>query len=261
MSNVNVYGEEPFNVVVIHGGPGAAGEVAPVAIKLSKKFGVIEPYQTSFSFQGQVVELFEQIKKYCTPPVKLVGYSYGAWLAYIFAAKYQETVQKIILVCSGSFDEKHNINILYERLSRLTHNEAEEVRKLLEIISDISNKNIDEGFKRFGELISLADTHEEITGLEKTEIIFRPDIHHSVWNDAKEMRRTGALLNFAYDIKCPVTAIHGDYDPHPVNGVKEPLKEIIKNFKMIVLKKCGHTPWREKHAREKFFEVLEKELL
>lgn len=257
---VKRYGSHPYNVFILHGGPGAAGEVAPVAIELSKKFGVLEPYQTGKSIKEQVDELKEQINKYCTMPVKLVGYSYGAWLAYIFAAKYNETVQKIILICSGSFEEKHNINMLYERLSRLTHNEAEEVRKLLEIISDISNKNIDKEFKRFGVLISKADTYEEIPGLEKPEIFFRPDIHQSVWKEAKEMRRTGALLNLGKNIKCSVTAIHGDYDPHPAKGVEEPLKKIITDFKMILLEKCGHTPWRENHAREKFFEVLENEL-
>ena len=42
MDNPRKYGEAPFNVVVIHGGPGAPGEVAPVARKLSENFGIIE---------------------------------------------------------------------------------------------------------------------------------------------------------------------------------------------------------------------------
>ena len=31
MKNLKVYGNAPFNVAVIHGGPGAPGEMAPVA--------------------------------------------------------------------------------------------------------------------------------------------------------------------------------------------------------------------------------------
>ncbi len=31
MKNLKVYGKPPFNVAVIHGGPGAPGEMAPMA--------------------------------------------------------------------------------------------------------------------------------------------------------------------------------------------------------------------------------------
>jgi len=261
MKNVNLYGNPPYKIAVIHGGPGAAGEAAPVAIELSNKFGVIEPYQTEMSVQGQVDELIGQIEHYCTPPVKLVGYSYGAWLAYIFASQFPEIVKKIILIGSGSFDEVHNINMLASRLSRLKPKEAEEAMNLLNIISDLKNKNIETKFRRFGKLISKADTYDEIRGFIDPEIIFRPDIHRAVWNEAKQLRRTGELLKFGNKIKCPVTAIHGDYDPHPASGVEEPLKEIIKDFKMIILKKCGHTPWREKFAHKKFFKILEQEVI
>lgn len=257
---VNKYGGKPYKAVVIHGGPGAAGEVKPVAQRLALTCGVIEPYQTKFSVDEQAEELLEQINKYCDTPVTLIGFSYGAWLAFIFSARYPGIVKKLILVSSGSFDEIHNINMLDKRLSRLTVTEAEEARKLLEIISDTENKDIENGFKRFGSLLSKADTYGEMPGIAEAEIVFRADIHQSVWNDAKELRRTGKLLEFGKHIKCPVTAIHGDYDPHPADGVEEPLKEILPDFKFILLEKCGHTPWREKYAGEKFFEILNEEL-
>jgi pimeloyl-ACP methyl ester carboxylesterase len=260
MQNVNLYGRPPYNIAVIHGGPGAAGEVKPVAVKLAEKFGVIEPYQTELTVQAQLDELNEQVTGNSSKPVTLAGYSYGAWLAYIFASQFPEKVKKLILISSGSFDEKHNINMLDKRLSRLSTEEAEEARDLQSIISGLEYKQIENEFTRFGELISKADTFEAIDGFNEPEIIYRTDIHQAIWNEAKELRRTGALLDFGYKIKCPVTAIHGDYDPHPAAGVKEPLENIIKDFKFILLKKCGHTPWREKFAREKFYEILDKEL-
>ena len=51
------YGEAPFTVAVVHGGPGGAGEMVPVAKKLSDYFGVLEPLQTEYSLEGQVQEL------------------------------------------------------------------------------------------------------------------------------------------------------------------------------------------------------------
>lgn len=41
------YGKSPFITAVIHGGPGAAGEMAPVARELSRTGGVLEPLQTA----------------------------------------------------------------------------------------------------------------------------------------------------------------------------------------------------------------------
>ena len=62
------------------------------------------------------------------------------------------------------------------------------------------------------------------------------------------------------NIECPVVAIHGDYDPHPAEGVEKPLASILKNFRFILLQNCGHKPWIEKHAKDIFYEILKQEL-
>jgi hypothetical protein len=54
MKNLRKYGKSPFNVAVIHGGPGAPGEMAPVARELSSGWGVLEPFQTVSFLEGQV---------------------------------------------------------------------------------------------------------------------------------------------------------------------------------------------------------------
>ena len=48
------YGTSPYQVAVIHGGPGAPGYMAPVARELSNKLGVLEPIQTCDTIQGQI---------------------------------------------------------------------------------------------------------------------------------------------------------------------------------------------------------------
>jgi pimeloyl-ACP methyl ester carboxylesterase len=67
------------------------------------------------------------------------------------------------------------------------------------------------------------------------------------------------LISVGKKIECPILAIHGDYDPRPAENVRESLSCERKDFKFILLEKCGHTPWLEKYARERFFEVLRKE--
>lgn len=61
MNNTRVYGNKPYKVVVVHGGPGGPGEMASVANELSSDFGVLEPLQTKSSIDEQVEELKSQI--------------------------------------------------------------------------------------------------------------------------------------------------------------------------------------------------------
>jgi len=61
-------------------------------------------------------------------------------------------------------------------------------------------------------------------------------------------------------IRCPVTAIHGDYDLHPSEGVRIPLSSRLKDFRFYLLKNCGHYPWLERNTKAKFFEILKEEL-
>jgi pimeloyl-ACP methyl ester carboxylesterase len=57
-----------------------------------------------------------------------------------------------------------------------------------------------------------------------------------------------------------VVAIHGDSDPRPAEAAGEPLAGVLKKFKFILLGKCGHYPWIERYAKDKFYEILKNEL-
>jgi pimeloyl-ACP methyl ester carboxylesterase len=86
------------------------------------------------------------------------------------------------------------------------------------------------------------------------------NIYRAVWTEAAEWRASGELLRQAGSVQCPVTAIHGDSDPSPVSGVSQPLSGILKNFRLLMLAKCGHTPWKERYARDEFYQVLVSEI-
>ncbi len=103
--NPRRHGEPPFRVAVLHGGPGAGGEVAPVARELARRRGVLEPLQTATTLDGQVGELSRQLEGHAAPPVVLIGYSFGAWLGALVAAVRPELVRKLVLVSSGPFEE------------------------------------------------------------------------------------------------------------------------------------------------------------
>ena len=68
------------------------------------------------------------------------------------------------------------------------------------------------------------------------------------------------IVEWGKKIQCHVVAIHGDYDPHSAEGVQKPLTVILKDFRFILLKNCGHKPWIERWARDEFYQILKDEL-
>ncbi|WP_094227137.1 alpha/beta fold hydrolase [Methanolobus psychrotolerans] len=259
--NLRKYGTAPYNIAVIHGGPGAPGTVAELAMGLSDRTeaGILEPLQTSMSIEGQIVELRRMLKKHGKLPLSLVGHSWGAWLAFMFAARYPSYVRKLILISSGPFEERYASTIMQTRLDRMTENEREKYLHLSSRMSDPSVTNKNHVFAKFGKLISTADSFD-LVPYEEVNAGFMHDVNKSIWSEASYLRRSGKLLRMGMDIQCPAVAIHGNYDPHPFEGVEEPLSRAISDFKFILLEKCGHYPWLEKQASNEFYMVLEKEL-
>jgi len=52
MKNIREYGIGPFSVAVIHGGPGASGEKAPVAKELALVCGILKIRMLSWHNSG-----------------------------------------------------------------------------------------------------------------------------------------------------------------------------------------------------------------
>jgi len=236
--------------------------MAPVARELASDRGILEPIQTATSLDGQIEELTMLLSTHADLPVTLVGFSWGAWLSLIVAAKHPAMVKKLILVASGPFQAHYAEQIMPTRLSRLSEEERTEVQTLIRDLEAPSTQNKHATLARFGVLLSKADIFDPapVKSEPSDAMDCRSDIFQTVWNEAAELRRGGQLLDLARHVQCPVVAIHGDYDPHPAEGVETPLSLTLRDFRFILLEKCGHAPWLERQARDKFYLLLKNEL-
>lgn len=258
MLNLRMHGEPPYAVAVVHGGPGARGEMAPVARELAGTWGVLEPLQTATTIDGQVQELATALQQSGDAPVALVGFSWGAWLSTLVAARHAALVDRLILVGCGPFEEKHVSKIQETRLARLDEAARAEYQSILQLLADPGAVGRDAAFARLGDLAFKTD------GFDPIQEAAHPsgpapglrNPFHRVLAQAQEMRRTGRLLAEASRVVCPVLAIHGDYDPHPAAGVQEPLAATLASFRLILLQNCGHKPWIERQARDRFYDAL-----
>jgi pimeloyl-ACP methyl ester carboxylesterase len=86
------------------------------------------------------------------------------------------------------------------------------------------------------------------------------EINKRVWKDFVELRDRNGLRDEFSRIDAPLTVIHGDFDPHPLEGIVPFLRSCSTKVTVQVLEQCGHYPWIEKHAREAFFKLLKREL-
>lgn len=259
MKKYRKYGNPPFNIIIVHGGPGAPGEVAPVARQLASRHGVLEPFQTAFSIKGQVDELYGIIEEAGNPPVTLIGWSWGAWLSFIFTAENPMLVKKLILIDSGPFDKDSAREIMATRLGRMDEDGKFETLAVMKALDGPDTGTRDLFLARLGELTARADTYDSLP--HPCEVLeYQYDVYEKIWTEAAELRDSGKLLELGDKIECPVVAIHGDYDPHPYQGVEDPLSGILSDFKFTLIEKCGHYPWLERKARDQFFEALRSEL-
>lgn len=256
------HGIEPFGVVVVHGGPGAAGAMGSVAQRLANASGVLEPMQTAATVEGQVEELRTAVESLAIPPVVLIGHSWGAWLSCIVAAAYPQLVRKLILIGTPPVEEKYVHLIRENRMKRLTHDEQQQFAYLADMLNRAEPGEANVYFAPLSELAARGDSYDPIASDVYVPIpsISKKagDIYASVWPAAARIRRTGELLRLTTRIECPVLAIHGDHDPHPFEGVQTPLTATVRDFQIVILQKCGHDPWRERRAVDKFFEILER---
>jgi pimeloyl-ACP methyl ester carboxylesterase len=262
MNNYRYYGKKPYRIAVVHGGPGAPGSVAAIARELSVEWGVLEPLQTKTTLEAQIEELYETLSSNGDIPVILIGHSWGAWLSYLLTVRHPEVVSKLILVGSGPFKAEY-VKILDEiRTGRMSNEEKAECDSIIEYLYSEEAGSKSQKLARLGEIIDKVDSYEpETIDTDSIDIIpVEGDTFQKVWGEAAILRKNGLLLEYGRQIQCSVVAIHGAYDPHPAEGVKVPLSGVIKEFRFFLLEKCGHSPWKERYAREEFYHILRNEI-
>lgn len=230
--------------------------MAPVARELSGTQGVLEPFFTGLSIADQIEEL-RQASVVGGAPVAIIGHSWGAWLAILFAARFPELTKLIVLVGCPPLAEDQAAGIVATRLSRLSQAEQERVATLTAWLDGPDNDKR-EVFQEMGGLISRADILDPLPATKDT-VTYDYNVFARVWPEATTLRRDGGLLAVLPSVKCPVVAIQGDYDPHPAAAVFSSLSN-LNGFRYVLLEECGHVPWRERRARTPFYEALKTAL-
>lgn len=233
---------------MVHGGPGAPGSAAGAARLLAGRDGAVEPLQSAGSVDGLVDELAGQLRHVAGGPLAVVGHSWGAMLGYLVAARNPDLVSALVMVGSPPLTAAAEDRAQRRRLAGLSAAERDELGWLSE--------QADEGpvAGRWEALLQRTESVEPLA-IEAEWLAFHADHARRVWTEA--MRRRDQLVAEGRRIRCPVTVVHGADDPRPLAGVIDPLCEVLAQLHVVVLERCGHFPWIERHARGPFRQAVD----
>ncbi len=253
MKNVRLYGKPPYGLALLHGGPGARGSLAGAAAELGRSRGVLEPLQTRLTIDALVQELHEQLRL-AQGPVTLAGHSWGAWLALAYAATHPQDVRRLVLISCPPLTEEFVPLIRQNRLALLSPEEADAyLRAEQTALSDCPQRQ--EAFETLDELTQKTDFFHPCA-YDDSALELDARQYQAVWPQAERARREGQWLRAAEKLTCPLTVLHGRQDPHPLQGVLEPLAQCGQAPQVFVLEKCSHSPFAERYARDKFYRLL-----
>ena len=155
---VRLYRNAPYKTVLVHGGPGAIGSLKGFARELSElsQMGVVEAIQSKYTIAELIEELYEQISENCEGTVSLIGHSWGAWLAALFAEKYPQAVERVILVGSGPLEDQYVPQLGKRRLENLLPEDGAIFERL------VNGKATDEDMKKIPKVFERADNYCKI---------------------------------------------------------------------------------------------------
>jgi pimeloyl-ACP methyl ester carboxylesterase len=254
------YGSRGPVVAVLHGGPGAAGSVAGLAMPLGDGFRVLEPMQRHADGVAPltVARHVEDLAGVLDEPTLVVGWSWGAMLGLSFAAAHPELVRALVLVGCGTYDEASRAEYQRRFAANLGADGVVEMDRLrAQLAAASSDAERDAATAVRGERAELAQAYDllaEPPDAPPTTVDARG--HTETWDDVLRLQADGAEPAAFAAITAPVLMLHGDTDPHPGPGTRDLLRAHIPQLEYVELLRCGHTPWKERHARDAFFTTL-----
>jgi proline iminopeptidase len=246
-------------LIVLHGGPGLFHDYLVPHFKiLAKDYKIIFydqrgcgktefPQDTSSINIETYVEDLEAIRNHLKlDKLNLVGHSWGSLLALVYAKKYPDNLNRLILISPAP----GNSNYFDETFRKMQQKRTEEDTKELvqTMMSSEFEKREEKAFKKailLGDKVNLVDQ----SSIDK---LYEPMIFNEA--SASKLMLVNSLLERTYFnlnvldnidlISCPTLIIVGDLDNVPFASTQS-IQENIKGSKLEIIKKSCHYPFYE----------------
>ena len=191
-------------------------------------------------------------------PAVLVGWSWGAMLGLSFAAAHPDRVAALALVGCGTYDEATRAlyrTRLADRLGPQGLARKADITARLAVEPDAAER--DRLLTASGALVGGAQAVAPLDddGIDGALAVDAQG-HAETWNDVLARQARGIEPAAFRKIRAPVVMLHGADDPHPGAATRDLLAKHVRNLAYVEFPCCGHSPWKERHARDPFLAEL-----
>ena len=254
------YGQEKApKLVVLHGGPGADHcYLLPQMLHLGERYDLLfydqrgggrsrTDAQTPITWQTHVEDLGAVVIEFGLEPLSIVGYSWGAMLALLYATEQRRNPHlvppaRLALINPAPLTSEYRRQFEAEFARRQQSPEIQRLREEL-AASGLKEKDPDAYRQRAFELGVAGYFSDPRKARDLTHFRVVARVQESVWESLANFD----LIRDLEGIKISSIVIHGRDDPIPLASTVEAARALGTD--LVVLDECGHVPYVEQPQR------------
>ena len=253
---IEKYGSGKDVIILVHGGPSLYGYMGTLGKELEDNYTIVDyaqsgtfesPLSEKVSIDSHINDLIALVNENSgTGKVIIIGHSWGADVALLASGKDSTNIEKLILIGTAALNEeisdKHG-DTLNKRYTDTVKEQLKEIEVELnkELSIDKRNSVMQKRLALTSPFYHLDPKTEELVPESKWNFETFLQSIDSLW----DLIDAGKIPSILKDVKVPVVAYQGDYDPIPYKETFEFLENSISNIETHVIEKSGHFPWLE----------------
>ncbi|HEY0928912.1 MAG TPA: alpha/beta hydrolase, partial [Gemmatimonas sp.] len=242
-------------LMLLHGGPGAHHDyLYPQMLALAENHRVYTYDQrgggqsktddpTPITWETQVADLGALIGEFGLVPPTLIGYSWGAMLAMLYAIRCTQDASlpapaRMVLISPAPITRAWR-NQFEEALAARGRGEIIQGMRAELNASGLRERDPEAYRQRSFELSVAGYFRDPAKATALTPFRVTGKVQQSIWNSLGDFDLRDALCA----VDCPVLVVHGNADPIPLESAAAAAECLGAQF--VVLDACGHVPYVE----------------
>lgn len=242
------------DVIVLHGGPGAHHDYLLPQFDLlatgrrlryyDQRGGGRSPVErdTPAGWREQVADLDALITYWNAAPATLLGYSWGALLALLYAVDHAGRVGRLALVSPAAATARGRAEFERGFAERANDRRIADARRRL-AASGLRETDPEAHQRRGFELAVAPYFRNPDRARDLTPFRVTGRTQDEVWRSLGEYDLTGKL----HRIGVPALVVHGRHDPIPLWSAEDTARRL--RAELVVLEESGHVPYVEETDR------------
>jgi len=242
-------------LLILHGGPGADHRyLLPQMLHLGEKYDLLfydqrgggrskADARVPITWKTHVEDLSAIVDEFALDPLSIVGYSWGAMLALLYAVEQRgnphlRAPDRMALINPAPLTKEYRLQFEAEFTRRQLNPEIHGMREEL-AASGLRERDPDAYRQRAFELGVAGYFSDPRNAKDLTPFRVVGRVQQSVWESLGDFN----LINDLKEIKIPSIIICGRDDPIPFASFSAGASALATN--LVVLDECGHVPYVE----------------